>query len=117
MIQLLYDRKVALEVCPTSNLQTGAVHGMGQHPLLDLYNLRLHVTLNTDDPSISDTTLTDEYVVSVAALGIEERQIFHMLRYSAEAAFIPPEERHWLFDAIRQGLAPYPGAVAEFDAL
>ncbi len=117
VIQLLYDRKVALEVCPTSNLQTGAVYGMAQHPLLDLYNLRLRVTLNTDDPSISDTTLTDEYVVSIAALGIKKRQIYHMLRYSAEAAFIPPEERNWLIDTIRQGLAPYPGAVAEFDAL
>lgn len=117
VIQLLYDRKVALEVCPTSNLQTGAVYGMTQHPLLDLYNLRLRVTLNTDDPSISDTTLTDEYVVSIAALGIKKRQIYHMLRYSAEAAFIPPEERNGLIDTIRQGLAPYPGAVAEFDAL
>ncbi|MEJ5310295.1 MAG: adenosine deaminase [Anaerolineae bacterium] len=117
VVQLLYDRKVALEVCPTSNLQTGAVHGMGQHPLLDLYNLRLRVTLNTDDPSISDTTLTDEYVVALAALGIDERQIYRMLRYSTEAAFIPPEERPWLIDTIRQGLAPYPGAVAEFDAL
>ena len=89
---------------------------MGQHPLLDLYNLRLHVTLNTDDPSISDTTLTDEYVVSVAALGIEERMIYRMLRYSAEAAFIPPEERPRLMDTLREALAPYPNAVAEFDA-
>jgi adenosine deaminase len=93
------------------------VHGMGQHPLLDLYNLRLRVTLNTDDPSISDTTLTDEYVVSVAALGIEEPHIYHMLRNSVEAAFIPSEERPWLIDTIRQALAPYPGAVDEFDAL
>ncbi|MBN2393818.1 MAG: adenosine deaminase [Anaerolineae bacterium] len=115
VVQLLYDKKVALEVCPTSNLQTGAVHGMGQHPLLDLYNLRLRVTLNTDDPSISDTTLTDEYVVSVAALDVDERMIYHMLRYSAEATFIPPEERPWLMDTIRQALAPYPDAAAEFD--
>ena len=117
VVQLLYDRKVALEVCPTSNLQTGAVHGMGQHPLLDLYNLRLRITLNTDDPSISDTTLTDEYVVSVAALGVEPNQVYHMLRYSADAAFIPPEERPWLMDTIRQGLAAHPDAVAEFDAV
>lgn len=116
IIQMLYDRKIALEVCPTSNLQTGAVFGVTQHPLLDLYNLRLRVTLNTDDPSISDTTLTDEYVVAVIALGIEKPLIYHMLRYSAEAAFIPPEERDWLFQTIRQGLASYPDAVAIFEA-
>jgi len=116
VVQMLYDRQIALEVCPTSNLQTGAVHGMAQHPLRDLYDLRLRVTLNTDDPSISDTTLTDEYVVSVAALGIEAQHIYHMLRNSVEAAFIPPEERPWLLDTIRQALAPYPGAVEEFDA-
>ncbi len=116
VIQLLYERGVALEVCPTSNLQTGAVCGMAQHPLLDLYNLRLRVTLNTDDPSISDTTLTDEYVVSVAALGIEPCQIYHMLWNSVEAAFIPPEERGWLTETLRRELASYPGAVEAFDA-
>ena len=116
VVQLLYDRNIALEVCPTSNLQTGAVYGMEQHPLLDLYNLRLRVTLNTDDPSISDTTLTDEYVVSVATLGVEKGFVYRMLRNSVEAAFIPPEERPWLLDVIRQGLAPFSGALAEFDA-
>ncbi len=117
VIQLLYERKVALEVCPTSNLQTGAVYGITQHPLLDLYNLRLRVTLNTDDPSISDTTLSDEYVVAVSSLGIEPRHIYHMLRYSAEAAFIPPEELPWLIAMMRRELAAYPGAVEEFDAV
>lgn len=117
VIQLLYERNVALEVCPTSNLQTGAVCGMAQHPLLDLYNLRLRVTLNTDDPSISDTTLSDEYAVSIAALGIEPQQIYRMLRNSVEAAFIPEEERPWLTETLRRGLAAYPGAVEEFNAL
>ncbi len=117
VVQLLYDKSVTLEVCPTSNLQTGAVRGMVQHPLPDLYNLRLRVTLNTDDPSISDTTLTDEYAVAVGALGMTPPQVYRMLRNSVEAAFIPQEERPWLLDTIRQGLSAYPEAVEAFDSL
>ncbi|HQE92945.1 MAG TPA: adenosine deaminase [Anaerolineae bacterium] len=117
VVQLLYERGIALEICPTSNLQTGAVYSITQHPLLDLYNLRLRVTLNTDDPSISDTTLSDEYAISVAGMGIEPRQIYRMLRHSVEAAFIPAGERAWLTETVRRELVSYPGAVEEFDAL
>ncbi|MBN2002941.1 MAG: adenosine deaminase [Anaerolineae bacterium] len=116
VVQMLHDRQITLEVCPTSNLHTGVVRGMTQHPLFDLFNLGLRVTLNTDDPSVSATTLTDEYVVAVAGIGLEQRLIYRMLRNSADAAFIPEEERDRLIQSFRDWLTPYPGAVEEFDS-
>jgi adenosine deaminase len=117
VVRKLYENATTLEICPTSNLQTGAVRGMTQHPLMDLYSLRLRVTLNTDDPSISDTTLSDEYVVAVNAIGMRQQHIYRMLRYAADAAFIPDAERPWLMLTLRRELAAYPGALAAFDAL
>lgn len=115
IMKILYNRDIALEVCPTSNLQTGAIQGMIHHPLPDLMNQQLCVTLNTDDPSISDTTLTDEYIISVSAIGLKQNFIYRTLRNSVEAAFIPEEERDWLRDSFREWLTPFPGALAEFD--
>lgn len=113
--RILYDKHITLEVCPTSNIQTGAVHGFGQHPLNDLFNLRLPVTINTDDPSISDTTLSDEYIVAVKTIGMDKDLIFTALRYAVDAAFIPTAEAHWLLESFQTWLAPYPNALRIFN--
>jgi adenosine deaminase len=102
VVNLLRERRVALEVCPTSNLQTGAVRRVGQHPLLDLLALDLLVTINTDDPSVSDTTLTDEYVVAMLALGMTFEQIKRTIIMAAESAFLPPDERDQLVKWFRE---------------
>ena len=114
VVQLLYRRDIALEVCPTSNFQTGAVPGLTLHPLIDLFGLRLKVTINTDDPSVSDTTLTDEYLVAVKDIGLQKRLIFRALRNAIESAFIPEEERDTLRNHFRQELACYPEATLDF---
>jgi adenosine deaminase len=101
---LLQERKVALEVCPTSNLQTGAVRRFGQHPLMDLLALDLRVTINTDDPSVSDTTLTDEYVVAMLTMGMTFDQIKRAIVIAADSSFLPSEEREQLVDWLRKEL-------------
>ena len=93
VVQLIREREVSLEICPTSNLQTGVVTRFGAHPLPDLMALNLRVTLNTDDPSISDTTLTDEYVVAMLTMGITLEQIKCMIVTAAEGSFQAPDKR------------------------
>jgi len=107
VVQLLRQHDVTLEVCPTSNLQTGAVDNFGLHPLRDLYVLGVKVTINTDDPSVSDTTLTDEYMVAMLGLGVSLRDLRRCTRNSIHAAFLPPAERQQLEQLI----------LSEFDAL
>lgn len=93
VIKLLRDEGVTLEVCPTSNLQTGIMHNFSHHPLRDLYMLGVRVTLNTDDPSVSDTTLTDEYLVASMAMGLRMNQLRMMTRNALRAAFVSEDER------------------------
>ncbi|NTU62664.1 MAG: adenosine deaminase [Chloroflexi bacterium] len=96
VVQLLRQQGVALEICPTSNLQTGVVDNFGLHPLRDLYVLGVNVTINTDDPSISDTSLTDEYMVAMMGLGVTLRDLRMCTRNSIRAAFLPPEAKQHL---------------------
>ncbi len=114
VVDMLRQRGITLEICPTSNYQTGVVQGFNYHPLVDLFNLQVQVTINTDDPSISDTTLSDEYVVAVEAIGFPQRQVYRTLRYAVEAAFLPEEERPALYAAIDERLAPFEGAREVF---
>jgi adenosine deaminase len=116
VIRMLYDQGLALEVCPTSNLHTGVVPTLAAHPLADLLRLRLRVTLNTDDPGVSATTLTDEVLVAVERIGVAPGAMYRMLRHSAEAAFIPDEERAGLCARLAQALAHDPDGLAAFTA-
>jgi adenosine deaminase len=106
VVQLLRQHGVTLEVCPTSNLQTGVVDNFGLHPLRDLFLLDVNVTINTDDPSVSDTSLTDEYMVAMMGLGVSLRELRMCTRNSIRAAFLPAEAKQQLEQSI----------LSEFDA-
>lgn len=93
VVHFVRQQQVAFEVCPTSNFQTGVVRSLTHHPLPDMLALKLHVTINTDDPSISDTTLTDEYLVSAEVLGLSIGQIVRANLTAIDAAFLPEEEK------------------------
>ena len=100
VIKLLRDQQVTLEICPTSNLQTGVMHNFSHHPLRDLYMLGVRVTLNTDDPSVSDTTLTDEYLVALMAMGLRMNHLRAMTLNALHAAFLPDCERQVLEEQV-----------------
>jgi len=101
VVQLVGERGVTLEICPTSNLQTGVVRHFGLHPLPDLLALGLRVTINTDDPSVSDTTLTDEYLAVMLAMGVTLEQIKHTIVMAIEGSFQSPDERERLAEWFR----------------
>ncbi len=106
VMDLLVKRQVTLEMCPTSNLQTGAISRLGQHPLWAYHQLGIPVTINTDDPSISSTTLTDEYLVALRGIGLPLRALRQMILTAARAAFLPDVERRRLIDWFQQTLPP-----------
>jgi len=117
LLQLLTQRAVTLEMCPTSNLQTGVVVALSRHPLCDYHQAGVRVTINTDDPSISNTTLTDEYAVALHAMGVTLPSLRRMIINAARAAFLPDPERQQLVDWFEQALPNYeahPGASQIF---
>jgi adenosine deaminase len=93
VLDLLAERRVALEVCPTSNLQTSTVSDYRSHPLPALLRRGLAVTLNTDDPGISGIDLAHEYRVASEELGLSAAELRRLQENAVEAAFLTPQER------------------------
>jgi adenosine deaminase len=96
VLRLALEHGTVFEVCPTSNVQTGVAREYAQHPLRDLYQLGLHTTINTDDPSISGITLGHEMRVAIEHLGMTLDDVKRHILTSAESAFLPPAEREKL---------------------
>ena len=91
--RMALTKGIAFEVCLTSNLQTGAIYNMYHHPLADMLNFGLMVTLNTDDPGVSNVSLTDEYIIAVEQLGLGYEALRTMTLNAAAAAFLPENGR------------------------
>lgn len=87
------DRRIPLEVCPTSNVHTGAASSIAEHPIGLLRSLSFRVTMNTDNRLMSATTLSDEFAVSADAFGWDWRTVRWMTVNAMKSAFIPFDER------------------------
>lgn len=101
------DRGIALELCPSSNLQTGAVAafgtGIGTHPLDLLYQTGFAVTVNTDNRLMSGVSLTGEFELLAGAFGYDLDDILELTMNAVDAAFLPLEEREVLAAYITEG--------------
>jgi adenosine deaminase len=107
IMDLLNRHQTTLEMCPTSNLQTGLVSKLSQHPLFAFYQLGIPVTINTDDPSISNTTLTDEFLIAIGSINVPFRALGQIVIYAARAAFLPEPEKSRLVDWFTKALHKY----------
>jgi adenosine deaminase len=103
------DRGIALEICPSSNLQTGAIAGFGEgiesHPLDMLYQIGFNVTSNTDNRLMSGVTLTDEFELLVETFDYDLDDLLELTLNAAEAAFLPLEEKEALVEYINDAYA------------
>ena len=88
LIKELVTQKTALEVCVTSNVQTKGVRSLEEHPVKRLYDAGVHVTLNTDNRTVSGTTLLKEIDLVKNTFGFTDEDIKRMEGYAAEAAFL-----------------------------
>ncbi|MER5701581.1 adenosine deaminase [Micromonospora sp. NPDC002296] len=89
----LAERRIALEVCPTSNLRTRAVASLDEHPLPRLVEAGVLVTINSDDPPMFGTTLDDEYAVAARLLGLGPEGVAALATDAVTAAFLEPGEK------------------------
>jgi aminodeoxyfutalosine deaminase len=99
LMDLLAERKIPLEICPGSNLRTGALalqiaHKNAQiedHPLASFFRHGIPVVLSTDDPAMFHTTLRDEYA-NAAKMGLQEHELTRLSEISFEYVFRPAGE-------------------------
>lgn len=106
------DRRIALEICLTSNVQTRAVSSYEEHPLRAYYDRGMNVVLNTDNRLMSGTTLTDEYAHAAKQLGFSFDELAEVALNGFRSAFLPWAERERLIAAAEADIA----ALARGDA-
>ena len=108
LVRALALQRIPLECCPTSNLATGVVTSWQAHPLGALHRAGVAVTVNTDDPAMFGTTLSEEWRVLSRHLGLTPAEVTQVGRRTIEAAFLDAGERSDLlaaFDAAAAGTA------------
>jgi adenosine deaminase len=89
LMDLLKERSIPLEICPTSNVVTGKyVRRYDEHPIKDFLARGMVVTLNTDDPVLFDVELTEEYRRASEKIGISEEGILKLLRDGLGSTFM-----------------------------
>jgi len=105
-------RNIPLEICPTSNLRTGALArqigrptaGYDQHPLPSFFRRGLPVTLSSDDPSMFETTVSDEYG-HAQRMGLGRGEIVQLAEASFQHSFLGPADKHAMLDQFHSGIA------------
>jgi adenosine deaminase len=94
------DRRVPLEMCPTSNVHTGAATSIETHPIDLLRRLRFRVTVNTDDRLMSGVTLSSEFAALDAAFGLGLGELEWLTVNALKSAFVPFDERLRLINEV-----------------
>lgn len=97
---ILRDKRIPLELCPSSNVQTGAVNSIAEHPFDQLARARFRVTVNTDNRLMSDTTMSREMHRLVQAFGYGWSDLERFTINAMKSAFIPFDERLAIIDEV-----------------
>jgi adenosine deaminase len=100
LAHLVRDRRVPLELCPTSNVHSGAAGSIDEHPIGLLMDLKFRVTVNTDNRLMSATSLSQELAQLVVAFGIGWDRIARLTINAMKSAFIPFDERVEMLDRV-----------------
>ncbi|URZ01988.1 adenosine deaminase [Clostridium felsineum] len=90
-LEYLIENEIPLEMCPKSNLDTKAINDYAKHPFKDYFNAGVKVTLNTDNRTVSNVSLVDEYLNLINILGFNMDEIKVVIKNGIEAAFISNE--------------------------
>lgn len=105
LIDYVGEHRIPLEICLTSNVQTGAAPSYERHPVRQYFDRGLNVVLNTDNRLMSDTTLTDEYAIAAERLRFTAEELSTIALNGFESAFLPLDERHGLVERARDEIA------------
>jgi adenosine deaminase len=104
LAQYIMDKRIPLEICLLSNLHTGAVDRLENHPFKILYDNKFRVTINTDDRLMSNTSMTKEFITAQKYFGITMDDIEKITINAMKSAFIHYNERlHYIYDIIKPG--------------
>jgi adenosine deaminase/aminodeoxyfutalosine deaminase len=93
LVELLAERQIPVELCPSSNVATGCCRTMEEHPLRRYFESGLMVTLNSDDPPMFATDLVGEYAIAGEEFELSLEQLRELASNSIEASFLPDDRK------------------------
>jgi adenosine deaminase len=105
LLHYVNDHRIALECCPSSNVQTGAVRDLRTHPLKLYHDLGLRVTVNTDNRLITNTSVSRELWLCHTEMGLEEQDIHRIIINGFKAAFLPFHQKQTMVRSASRELA------------
>jgi aminodeoxyfutalosine deaminase len=100
VLALLRERQIPVEVCPTSNVATGVLARLEDHPLPRFLEAGLVVTLNSDDPAMFGTTLEREFQQAASCFGLSRAELTNLCANAVRASFLPGEEKSQLLGEV-----------------
>ncbi len=115
-MERLRESEVPLTLCPLSNLRLSVVDDLRQHPLLEMLERGLLVTVNSDDPSYFGGYLSENYRAIQQALGLTREHMARLARHSFEASFLSTTEIEALVARLGDYLAHADGSGASRSA-
>jgi aminodeoxyfutalosine deaminase len=104
LLEYLAEHAISLEVCPTSNVATRAVASLDEHPIGTLSDSGVPITVNSDDPSMFNTTLNNEYAIAADLLGLDEAGLVALARRAVQVSFAEPVVKSRLLKEIEAAL-------------
>jgi adenosine deaminase len=104
LAQYILDKRIPLEICLSSNVDTGAAESLVRHPFGIYHRYNFRVTLNTDDRLMSDTTMTKEFKLAHEVFKLDIDDLEKVTINSMKSAFIPHNHRiELIYDVIKPG--------------
>ena len=92
LLKYLAENKIALEICPTSNFKTSVIPQGKEHPVKEIFEAKVPVTLSTDDPTFFGTNLLQEYEY-LSQIGMSHDSIFQIIQNGFQYAFLEEKKK------------------------
>jgi adenosine deaminase len=109
LVEYLTELQIPLEMCPVSNVRTGVVDKLANHPIRQYFERGVAVTVNTDDPKMFGTSLAEEYRSLVEECGFSRPEICSLILAAIESSWLPPEGKQ----SLQQSFTKDPSWVSE----
>jgi adenosine deaminase len=97
-VEMLIEKGITLEVNPWSNYLTNSVSSIEAHPLKQLFDLGVKVTINSDDPEVLETNVNNEYRIAHEILGMSLDEIKTCNRFAFESSFIEENKKQKIWN-------------------
>lgn len=104
---LLKEKNILIEMCPTSNFQTGTVQTLVEYPFQQFLDAGILVCINTDNRTVSDTTLTKEYLKLAQWYHLSYQEMEQLNHNAVNGAFLSELEKQTLHETLKSGFEPY----------